>query len=68
MTKKRGFGLTKKGLGMTNKGTRGDEKVGSGRQQEGLHKNIFSTASAITSRVKKKTFLTIYCREAADRP
>jgi len=28
-----------------NGGVRGDKKVGSGRQQEGLHKNILNTAS-----------------------
>jgi hypothetical protein len=35
----------KKGLGVKEKMARGDKKVGSGRQQKSLHKNIFNTAS-----------------------
>jgi hypothetical protein len=34
-------------LGDMKGGVRGGKKVGSGRQQEGLHKNIFSTAPAM---------------------
>ena len=54
-------------LGATKNGVRGDKKGARGDSRRACTKNIFSTASAITGQVQKK-FLTIYCREAADRP